>query len=627
MDQQVIVIEPQHRISAVIAIKQALEQTGDFMVYPFTDAYTALDFLSEKRVAAAVVSLHVPDYPGIDLIESVKLAQPDIEIIASTSDSTLAARAISAGAVGLLQANYSARDLLDTIRQLKDMPAKDVTASKPKQPAPANKAPVVFERLAAEEPPLPGFRGGGTITNFMARVSDSELSDLLHSINEVMDIADDDIADFEPEITDEDTVPDTTAQFILEDALGDTIPLDESPFEQYLEKIRGETESSRTKYIKEPDFLDDEAFEDDESDDDYPQDQFNQTTQPSEAELKRIEEDTSQPETVTLVNDTPLDEPGDQMTDSLKLPTIPPEDTPEASQRVEAADVDGWTLPPIPEPDAPADPRIAQMAVSLTQASLEAAAEALVLSQGQVVIAYAGELSDADVAQVLGVVNDEDIKPNKARIQFITMKSSGIDYLIYSRRTADDFILSMICDGATSMTDIRTQSRRLLAALDAVPQMSPEDLMSTQTDPDEPEAAVTKPSRGGMRLVASGEAAPGLLTTYTFLWVPRDNDFTLPFELAETIDAGMRTQLAERGWRIDLMEVQEDYVYIVAGTPGDKPPQQRVRELQQLSAQIAAAQNAALDPNTLWAESYFVLAPGRELNVQEIQQYINFYRI
>jgi hypothetical protein len=66
---------------------------------------------------------------------------------------------------------------------------------------------------------------------------------------------------------------------------------------------------------------------------------------------------------------------------------------------------------------------------------------------------------------------------------------------------------------------------------------------------------------------------------------------------------------------------------MVASIPGDEPAQSLIRNLQRRAAKIAATQQPKLDPETLWAESYFILSPGRLLNIQEVQQYINFYRM
>jgi REP element-mobilizing transposase RayT len=76
-----------------------------------------------------------------------------------------------------------------------------------------------------------------------------------------------------------------------------------------------------------------------------------------------------------------------------------------------------------------------------------------------------------------------------------------------------------------------------------------------------------------------------------------------------------------------VLDVEEDYVYLLAGVPGEQPPYEVVRGLQDRASQIARQQEQGLQTDGLWAESYFILSPGRELNVQEIQQYINFYRM
>jgi len=140
-------------------------------------------------------------------------------------------------------------------------------------------------------------------------------------------------------------------------------------------------------------------------------------------------------------------------------------------------------------------------------------------------------------------------------------------------------------------------------------------------------AAATKPSKG--RLVLEREPAIdlGTLVPYTFVWLLKDLTAVFDPATAEAINAGLRVQLSERGWYIRHLDVQDDYVYIVASIPGDEPAQSLIRNLQRRAAKIAATQQPKLDPETLWAESYFILSPGRLLNIQEVQQYINFYRM
>jgi DNA-binding NarL/FixJ family response regulator/REP element-mobilizing transposase RayT len=645
MNVQLVIIE--FKISTAVAVKQALEKTRHFRVYPFADAFAALDFMRANPTDIALVSMHMPEYPGKELIQAVRSHRPGALVIAVTADSMVAASAVTLGAAGLLDTDYTARSVLETIEQIAPQfapPQSPTSSGKPVEPPspPIQEPPTteesskVFEKLAAEEPPLPGLRQGGTITNYMMRVSDAELNNLLSSLNEIM--GDDNSPPASLPNDEQETLPkrddDTPAQFIIEDALDQTIPLDNLPFEAYLHRLRHQHDNDE-RYVREPDFLDHTDFE---------PPALNQTTEPSRAEQERINADTDKPETVTLANVSPFVDAQDEEDTHWQTPAAPgqePEpDEPELDQPDESAlprpedapaqtSAWDWGKPePAPPPQpAPNDPRLAQMAVSLTQASLESTAVATLLTRGEEIIAYDGEMAESDVQFIVDAVAgiEKDIVPQQARVRFLTLESTSLDYLIYSRRTNEAMILSMVFAGNTSMTEIRHQAQRLVDALESVPALPPETLMTT------PEAAISAedaPSKGGLRLESPPASVDvGPLTRYTFLWLPEDPTFNIGHATAEAINSGLRVQLIERGWHVESLEVEDDYVYLVAGVPGDEPPQSIVQNLKKRAAHIAAIQNPKLHPETLWANSYFILSPGRELNVQEIQQYINFYRI
>ncbi len=665
MNVKILVIE--QKIGIAVSVKQALEGTGHYEVFPFADAALALEFLQDNAPQVVIVNMHMPNFGGGDLVRSVKATAPQAIVVASTSDSAMASRAVSAGAQGLLQERYLARDVMETLDQIaphlapdeetntgsrrmtRVQPTQDVPPTATNQFEPVRPPSVqggdtseldsVFDKLREEEPPIPGFKEGGTITTYMQQVSAAELNDLLSSLNDVVEP----LPAGEVPTDEQETESDTPAQFILEHAAGEDIPLDDVPFEMYLERIRGKQPPD---FSSEPDFLQGRAFErggdtapqmlPDESDPveedtaaDW--DPFNQTTQPSAAEQMRIQQDADNPETSTL--------PGEPLADVDRSPTQPYQQMPQPEEMAlptdaqEARAVPRWDWGDedidTPAPTSSEDPRIVQMAVSLTQASLESTAEATLLTKDGELLADDGVLADEDIEEVLAAFKNDKhpIPENAGRVQFIRLSSNGLDYMIYSCYTDADHILSMVFEGNTGLTNIRQQAERIAGALATVPQLSPEDLMLGQNEPDVSAAGADEvPSKGGLRLAAPAHIEPGVLTEYTFLWLPR-GEITLPYEMREAIDSGLRVQMVERGWQINLVEVQEDYVVMVAGVPGDEPPQSVVRNLQKRAAKIAQQQNPAVNPDTLWAESYFILTPGRPLNVQEIQQYMNFYRM
>jgi REP element-mobilizing transposase RayT len=118
-----------------------------------------------------------------------------------------------------------------------------------------------------------------------------------------------------------------------------------------------------------------------------------------------------------------------------------------------------------------------------------------------------------------------------------------------------------------------------------------------------------------------------VLTPYTYVWLLRDPEMQLSQSAQQAIHAGLSIQLGEHGWRVKALQVAQDHVYLLADVPGDTPAQQIIRELKRRSADIAHAQNSAFDTASLWADSYFVLTPGREMDMDEIAEFINFERM
>jgi REP element-mobilizing transposase RayT len=269
-------------------------------------------------------------------------------------------------------------------------------------------------------------------------------------------------------------------------------------------------------------------------------------------------------------------------------------------------------VPAEPEPAAPAqDPYLAQLALSLTAVSLELTAEATLLARDGQIVAYAGQMAREEVEELRGTIADDwDAAPGEVRIRFITAQGSGKDYMLYSRRTEDDFTLSLIFAGTTPLRDIRKQGKRLVDALLSVPEAP---ALPVKALP--PATVKVEPVEVGAR------------TAYAYVWLLRDPRAHLDPAVSQAIIAGLNVQMSEKQWAIQSLQVHEDYVYMLADVPGEEPPYQTVRDLKRRSAEIAHAQNPVYAPDRLWANSYLVVTPGRELDQEEIQQFINFDRM
>jgi REP element-mobilizing transposase RayT len=289
-------------------------------------------------------------------------------------------------------------------------------------------------------------------------------------------------------------------------------------------------------------------------------------------------------------------------------------EAPEAEEQVEEAEAAAWEAAaesemPAVEGSPQEDAYIAQLALHLTQVSLELSAEGTLLTRDGEIVGYAGHLLQEDALELnQAVANDWDANPEGARVRFITLPSSGKEYMLYSIRTENNLTLSMIFAGSTPLRVIRQQGQRLAQALESVPEVVEEPPV-----PEAPPAAIVP--------------APDMpVAAYSYLWMVNDSDAPLDENARQAISAGLTKQLRERGWVINSLQVEEDYVYLLADVPGETPSQEIMRDLKQRSADLVHAINPDIEPDRLWADGYFILTPGRELSVEEIQEFINFQR-
>lgn len=277
------------------------------------------------------------------------------------------------------------------------------------------------------------------------------------------------------------------------------------------------------------------------------------------------------------------------------------------------------------------DPQLAQLALTLTQASLELTAEATLLARDGQIVAYSGMLPIEDVRDLGGAIGyDWEAEPQEARIRFVNLPGSGKDYMLYSRRTEDGFTLTMIFAGNMPLRVIRRQSDRLVHALETVPEPPPAEMVidapETLEVTEAPEAVIAEePPPAPAAPVLPARAGP--LTAYGFLWLIRDPEQPLDNEVAQAIVGGLDYQLTHEGWEISTFQVFEDYVYLVADVPGEIPAHDLIEKLMRQSAELAFGADTRIDPERLWADSYLIVFPARELDIEEIQSFINFARV
>lgn len=498
----------------------------------------------------------------------------------------------------------------------------------------------IFRKLAEEEPPLPGFEEGSTLHDVSERLRRTDLQ-LLGALRfQQRDDRDDD----EAQIEDTGLIP---ATWILETALDESTPIEGFSLEEFVQRVqerRGAEDpfvmplpqwlEEDRRYIREPDFLPDEL---------PPTDQTLEytatTTMPGEAQ--EIESDPS-----NMVTD-PM-EPVQRSRPAKEDDFIPParqQDPADADQgestiehgaepdsrpitmpeiTIEPAELDDATT--ADSPSHPyvqydeTDPQIAQLAIALTQVSLELTSQATLLAQHGVIVAYAGKLPPEEIdaiGQQIG--NDWEAAEAKSRIRFVTISGGGRDYMVYSRRADSGHTLSMIFAGTVPMHVIRRQGKRLLDVLVATPTEPPPKVEETTSyRPVEPDARAYE---FPMAEKVSGH------TPHTFIWVRHNEAPSLTERTVRHIVDILPLLLEQAGWQIKDFAVQADFVYLFAGMPTTLDARVMIRELMRVTGEMVSATTSHTPSERLWLDSYLVLQPGRSMKVEEVQRFIDFVRV
>lgn len=530
----------------------------------------------------------------------------------------------------------------------------------------------LFQQLAKEEPPMPTLTESGTIHDLHVAASQTDSREVAAAMLPQPIV---------PRLTsgeDDEEIPtdNVPVKMALRSAIDESLTLDElkGSIQQQFPDTQGiqplPSWSRRTQsYTGEPDFLDevdtsiiepvnepptktDELLGQAPVVDSQPLDLPEMPSKKSTAELPPYDFDSRPVDLPEQDMPTPVDQTGEL--DEAEQAEL--EEDFEALQEKQAAAMPSFGTDRITIGIDSEDPQIAQLALSLTQYSLELTAEATILARGGEIIAYAGLLPVEEIEEVNGtILEDWEAEPGEARIRFVNLPSSGQDYMIYSRRTDDDLTLSLVFAGNLPLRVMRRQSERLLTALDTIPERDPDTSLLDELQErelqnlemlaaQEVESALQSSSEiardhGQEYAIVSFDqpieipdleidiAYAGALTAYTFIWVLRDPNARLTEPAMQAIYYELERQLGELGWQVENLQVYEDFVYLIADVPGEASSHAIITDIRHRSAWIAYAVDKSIEPDTLWADGYCVLTPGREMEMEEIQYFINFARM
>jgi len=251
------------------------------------------------------------------------------------------------------------------------------------------------------------------------------------------------------------------------------------------------------------------------------------------------------------------------------------------------------------------DPVLAQLAVTMTQMMTDLTADATVLTRGNQIVAFSGEMPLERFRALRRVIADDWMAANnQSRIRFVTLPESGMDYMLYSRGSVAEHTLTMVFSGGRPLRDIRRQGDRMRQALDAAPAG------------DAPAAA----SEESLSPSAAETRQP-----FAFVWLVDDPARLLRKPVAEQLVFWLEVQLNGLNWKIHRLDVHRDFIYLRADVPGNASPDSLVRTVMERARLIACSEDEAL-PRDLWADAYLVLQPGRDMSERELQRFLQFAR-
>ena len=346
------------------------------------------------------------------------------------------------------------------------------------------------------------------------------------------------------------------------------------------------------------------AFDDSDADLDEPPAGFGRAVKPSATDAPPIAAGPAE----AVQPDTPVVIPGVRRP-AKKQDDGPASEAPEAPPvvipGVRRAPKKQDTEPQTEGPDASAPRRTLssgelRKALRLTHEQIGTTAAALILTEGSEILAHSGEMPTQEIEELERVIGgDWEVRGSQARVRYITLPASRQEYMLHTRRTENGYVLSMAFAGDLAVSEIRAQSDAVAETLHAL-----------------------RPSGAG----DSAAHADASLVGLTAVWMLDNPDAPLTADVAQAVVIEFDRQLRDLGWTIHAMNVHADFVYVYCDVQTTYLASEVIAELKRISAEAAVTRRPGWDPDTLWADAYMVLMPGRELGSDEVESFLAFTR-
>ncbi len=298
--------------------------------------------------------------------------------------------------------------------------------------------------------------------------------------------------------------------------------------------------------------------------------------------------------------------------------------------------------------DTPDSAHPAARALQITQERLESSAQASILIREDGIIAWVGALAQSDIEQIVSMVNYTSVQPgDPPKIKFVSLPEAHLHYMVVATPTVEDMVLLTVFPDSMHLRIIRQQTRNILEALLnslQEPPAAPEEVEEVPPAAEEAPAADLEspapsdsaapedsPEPGEAAPVEAPPIDPATLMKYACAWILRDPQTELDRELLAALPAWIDDLIAERRWLCEQIDAQPDYLSLVISIPPAETPSEVVQWLMAETAQKLLAARPGLAPGPeaesgLWADAYYIIAPGRPLTSEEISRFIRYQR-
>ncbi len=291
---------------------------------------------------------------------------------------------------------------------------------------------------------------------------------------------------------------------------------------------------------------------------------------------------------------------------------------------------------------------IAALALRFMQLTVDAAAKAAMLTRNGEVIAVAtsGHLDEGTrrlaLREIERMWQSEISAPSVFRPLQVNPETL---YVLYSTRSVDSLVLSLIFPGDTSMRVIRQVARQLHEAMVRVPESPNAEAAPAASEapvsppatlpkipepsadaPDEvPEAAQTLPSRPtdlrppqGLREVSAPPPPPAPPLAFTLALLPYETPLTP--EITEMLPRYFEEIAAAEAWELEGLELQPTHVSLQLGIPATLPPSAAAERLIRGTTERTGLPS-------LWLDACYIITPSRSLTQRELAEFVEYARL